>query len=345
MSLNCSDFGEVVQNAPGWKELNFDRAVSEMKPIVSVCVVAYQQNDYILECLESIVAQETTFEFEIIIGEDNSSDGTREKCLRFAEEHADKCRLFLHDRSNQFEVEGVVTGRFNLLVAHANARGQYIACCEGDDYWNDSSKLQKQFIFMEQNNDVSLLHTDYDWYCQSTGKLTKNFHKSSRIIFSEKYGVEEYFLNPKARTATFFFRNDGIVDLLELSMQQNWSVADTAILLFFLEKGFCGYLDQSTATYRQHSSSLSRGSSYEQKRKFLEHGSSKVKRYFATRYKITNREVLRKLDLDELNDRLALACQGGNALEFIGCWLASVWYVGISKRHFRLLFAFIRRRV
>ena len=75
--------------------LNQSKPVNQTKPLVSVCVITYNQADYIGECIESILAQETTFPFEIIIGEDNSTDGTRELCKKYADENPDKIRLFL----------------------------------------------------------------------------------------------------------------------------------------------------------------------------------------------------------------------------------------------------------
>ena len=125
------------------------------KPLVSVVVPTYQHAAIIGECLDSILLQETTFPFEILVGEDESSDGTREICQRYAEAHPDRIRLFLGRRADVVHILGKPTGRRNLLTLLEAARGRYIAMCEGDDYWTDPLKLQKQVDFLEAHPEYS----------------------------------------------------------------------------------------------------------------------------------------------------------------------------------------------
>src|SRR5699024_4437306 len=73
-------------------------------PMVSVCVQTYQHGYYINECLDGIVMQETDFSYEILLGDDGSTDGTRESCVEYAEKYPDKIRLFLHNRENNIKV-------------------------------------------------------------------------------------------------------------------------------------------------------------------------------------------------------------------------------------------------
>ena len=113
-------------------------------PLVSVCVPTYQHVRFIKSCLDGILMQETPFNFEILIGEDESTDGTRDICLEYAERFPGKIRLFLHKRENNIKVDGVPTGRFTFLYNLFSANGKYIALCDGDDYWKDPLKLQKQ---------------------------------------------------------------------------------------------------------------------------------------------------------------------------------------------------------
>ena len=120
------------------------------EPLVSICVQTYQHVDFIKDCLDGILKQETSFPFEILLGEDASTDGTREICLEYAEKYPDKIRLFLHHRENNIKINGKPTGRFIFLYNMFSARGKYIALCEGDDYWTDPLKLQKQVGFLEK---------------------------------------------------------------------------------------------------------------------------------------------------------------------------------------------------
>ena len=120
-------------------------------PVVSVCVQTYNQIDFLPVCLEGILMQKTNFEIEILLGEDASSDGTRELCIEYAQKYPEKIRLFLHDRKNNIKVGENFTGMFNSLYNFFSAKGKYIAYCDGDDCWTDPHKLQKQVDFMDKN--------------------------------------------------------------------------------------------------------------------------------------------------------------------------------------------------
>lgn len=117
---------------------------------VSVCVPTYQHARSIKHCLDSLLEQECEFPYEILIGEDGSTDGTRELCLEYASRHPEKIRLFLQSRENNIRINGYPTGRFNLLYLLSKAQGEYIALCEGDDWWTDKDKLQLQVKAMSE---------------------------------------------------------------------------------------------------------------------------------------------------------------------------------------------------
>jgi glycosyltransferase involved in cell wall biosynthesis len=136
--------------------LGTDKTVNKIEPLVSICVQTYQHMNFIRECLNGILIQQTKFQFEIIVGEDESTDGTREVCKEYAERYPDKIRLFLRSRKDVIYIDGSPTGRFNLVENIKVARGKYIAICEGDDFWTDPLKLQKQYDLMEFNPTASL---------------------------------------------------------------------------------------------------------------------------------------------------------------------------------------------
>jgi len=104
--------------------------------------------------------QETDFPVEIIIGEDESDDGTREICKEYAGQYPELIRLFLHRRENNIPIHDRPTGRFQSTYSKFMARGKYVAICEGDDYWTDPKKLQKQVGFLEKNPKYVLTHHD-----------------------------------------------------------------------------------------------------------------------------------------------------------------------------------------
>ena len=135
-------------------------------PMVSVLVPTYQHVDFIRACLESILSQVTHFQVEVLIGEDGSTDGTQVICEELAVKYPNRIRLFYGKREDVIQILGRPTGRRNLLGLITQARGRYIALCEGDDYWTDPLKLQKQVDLLEQHPDHAM--------CFSRAQLLKN---------------------------------------------------------------------------------------------------------------------------------------------------------------------------
>ncbi|MBS1581562.1 MAG: glycosyltransferase [Bacteroidetes bacterium] len=107
-------------------------------------MLTYQHASYIRDCLESILAQRTTHAFEVLIGEDGSTDGTREICLEVQQRYPERVKVLLNDRRNVIHIEGSPSGRWNALNLYTQARGRFVALCEGDDRWCDPGKLQLQ---------------------------------------------------------------------------------------------------------------------------------------------------------------------------------------------------------
>ena len=156
------------------------------EPMVSVQVSTYQHADFIRDCLDGILMQETDFPVEILIGEDESSDGTREICKEYADRHPDTIRLFLHRRENNIHIHGRPTPRFQSTYTRFKCRGKYIALCEGDDYWTDPLKLQKQVSLLESYpNLAGSFHKTIDME-HATGQIKKTFaDKTPEIVTAE----------------------------------------------------------------------------------------------------------------------------------------------------------------
>lgn len=119
----------------------------------SVIILTYNQRAYVNECIERTISQNTTFPIETILADDCSTDGTREICEGYAEKYPELIR-FLPSDHNLGAVE-------NEHRAFLTARGKYIATCEGDDFWTDPLKLQKQVDFLEANPDYSVCFHRY----------------------------------------------------------------------------------------------------------------------------------------------------------------------------------------
>ena len=121
-------------------------------PAVSVSVITYNQRDLLPRALDSILAQRTNFRFEIIIGDDGSTDGTQDVIRDYHRRYPDIIVPILHPRNNP----DAVAGRTNNLTNLAACRGRYTAMLDGDDYWSCPDKLQFQYDILEKYPEVNL---------------------------------------------------------------------------------------------------------------------------------------------------------------------------------------------
>jgi glycosyltransferase involved in cell wall biosynthesis len=119
-----------------------------MLPLVSIWMTTYNHEAFIAQAIEGVLMQQTNFPYEIVIGEDCSTDRTREIVLGYKKQYPEKIRLFLPDRN--LGMKPMFEASYSLCS------GRYIAWLDGDDYWTDPLKLQKQVDFMEANPDFVL---------------------------------------------------------------------------------------------------------------------------------------------------------------------------------------------
>ena len=122
----------------------------EKEPLVSIKCLTYNHEPYIRQCLDGFVMQKTNFKFEAIVHDDASTDKTADIIREYAEKYPDIIKP-IYETENQYSKHD---GSLNRIM-NAHMRGKYIAFCEGDDYWIDPLKLQKQVDFLEANPDYS----------------------------------------------------------------------------------------------------------------------------------------------------------------------------------------------
>lgn len=238
------DFQEFKKKYEKVPVEHYSHKVNE-NPEVSVCVQTYNHAPYIKECLNGILMQQTDFPIEILLGEDSSKDGTREICIDYAEKYPDKIRLFLHHRENNIQIGGQPTGRFNFLYNLYNASGQYIALCEGDDYWTDPLKLQKQVDFLETNNRFSLICTDYS-ECDSSGTILKGSVWGDRPKKIDNISILRNY-KPKLLTTVF---NSQTLRGINLSCLSDGLNGDNFLFAIITRKKPAYYLNEVTGVYR-----------------------------------------------------------------------------------------------
>ena len=218
----------------------------EVMPVVSVCVITYNQAPYVEKCLDSILAQRTDFPIEICVGEDDSSDGTREICRRYADNHPEKVRLFLRERKDVIYHGGQPTGNFNLLQTLKECRGDYIALCEGDDYWLDPLKLQRQVDFLEAHPDFSGVCTQVEVIDRDGTPLgpSQAFPKRDTLEFDYLIGAFAVY------TCSFMLRR-GAIDERFLEWLKHTPVGDIPLFVWCSRSGPIGCMPDKMAAYRQ----------------------------------------------------------------------------------------------
>ncbi len=219
------------------------------KPLVSVCVQTYRHAGYIEQCLNSILAQKTSFPYEIILGEDDSEDATREICKRFAEKYPDKIRLFLRSRKDVIFIDGKPTGRFNFMENLKASNGQYIAICEGDDYWTDTGKLQLQYDTLQKNPGYGI--------CFHRVQEVNDFNPSQSkflpdITSDTDYTIDDYILSNRTATCSMFFRRSLIDPLPAWFAAVPFGDLGTILLVMKRSNGKAIVLERVMAVYRVH---------------------------------------------------------------------------------------------
>lgn len=131
-------------------------------PLVSVCMTAYNHEPYLREAIEGVLAQRTDFAVELVVGEDCSTDRTR----AIAEEYAAACP----GRVRLVTGPGNIGWRANYLRTFEACRGKYVAYCDGDDWWCDPGKLQRQVDLLEADPACGMCYTRADNFYQATGR-------------------------------------------------------------------------------------------------------------------------------------------------------------------------------
>ena len=208
------------------------------KPLVSVCMITYNQASYIREAIEGVMMQRTDYSFELIISDDCSQDYTRSICEDYREKYPDKVRLLFRDQNL-----GVSE---NFYAALFSATGKYIAFCEGDDYWIDPYKIQKQVDFLEQNVEVGCVYTDFNMYHQESGEMEKSLFHIQPENFPLHSNLEAFICHPLYfAPCTWMFRQ-------ELLPKSTLHSVDATFVLFahMLSITEIYYLPEVTAVYR-----------------------------------------------------------------------------------------------
>lgn len=213
-----------------------NKVVEEIsEPIVSVRTSTYNHAPYIKQCIEGVLMQKTTFPFEFIIGEDFSTDETRDIVFEYAKKYPNIIRVVTADYN--------VGSKANGQRCIRRCRGKYVAICEGDDYWIDPLKLQKQVEFLEKNPEYGLIFTNVDVFYQKTGSWKRSYLTSKGLVPScfEEHLINAGYIAP----LTWMYRTEFLQ-----TKPYHYVDGTFPLALDIWAKSKVYFLDEVTAVYR-----------------------------------------------------------------------------------------------
>lgn len=209
---------------------------------VSVAMITYNHESYIREALDGILMQETNFDFNIIIGEDTSSDNTKSIIQEYIEKFSNKISCTFHVNNL-----GMMPNFINTLKS---CNGEYIAICEGDDYWIDPLKLQKQVDFLESNKDYVICFHKVMILNDNNLEADINIERRYNSIKKLPATVLDLLEHGNfIHTPSVLFRNQ-ITDLPTEFVYS--TVGDYFLYIIHSQKGYIKRLDEVMAIYRNN---------------------------------------------------------------------------------------------
>ena len=218
--------------------------ISKEIPLVSVCIRSHNQEKFIAQAIDSVLMQKTTFPFEIIIGDDNSKDNS----INILDEYTTNNPELIHVLKSEVKLGGAK----NLRQTIEHSKAKYIALCDGDDYWTDVYKLQKQVDFLEQHKEyIACFHNVINIYENNEDK-SSFFHSAG---FPQHHTYETVVKNK------WFLPINGLVFIREYVFFPNWfdnvKHDDYVMDLALASKGSFYIMRDVMAVYRHHGNNMS----------------------------------------------------------------------------------------
>lgn len=210
-----------------------------LKPIVSVLCLTYNQKEYVRQCLDGFLMQKTNFEYEILINDDASNDGTTEVLKEYQKKYPKIISIYTHS-VNQYSKNAN-----NMYVRYLfpKAKGRYIALCDGDDYWTDPNKLQRQVDFLEKNQDYSM--------CFHPVKVVFENHEEPDSIYpindnKDDFTLKELLKSNFIQTNSVMYRKQNYVGMELDVMPGDWYMH-----LYHAQFGKIGFINKTMSVYRR----------------------------------------------------------------------------------------------
>ena len=211
-------------------------------PLVSICCTTYNHVNYIRQCLDGFVIQKTKLPIEILIHDDASTDGTQDIIREYEAKYPNIIKP-IYQKENQYS-KGV---KVSLVYNYSRAKGKYIALCEGDDYWTDPYKLQKQVDFLESHPDYVMCSHRFDQYYEDGHRLEKEKDDTFQgVDYDLRNLIGGKWLT---QTLTVMYRRSA----LDLKQYERYGMSMDIILFYELLKHGKGYcFPEAMGVYRYH---------------------------------------------------------------------------------------------
>jgi glycosyltransferase involved in cell wall biosynthesis len=240
--MNTSSYLEKIMRMVDKVE---DWTVLPTDPIVSVWMITFNHEPFICQAIEGVLMQQTSFPFELVIGDDKSTDRTREIVKEYQQLYPDRIRLRLAK-------ENLYSQKLKQGVGVLSAcRGQYIAMCEGDDYWTDPLKLQKQVDFLETHPECAIcFHNVISFSENGTDRPFARVPEGQKLIST----LEDILVTDFIPTCSTMFRNHLFSDFPD--WYYRLPMGDWSLHVLNAQHGRIGYIPEVMAAYRRHTGGI-----------------------------------------------------------------------------------------
>jgi|SRR5690625_500422 len=269
---------------------------SDIKPLVSIRTMAYNHENYIRECLEGVLMQKTTFPVEFLIHDDASTDNTAAIIKEYEKRYPNVIKAY-YQTENSYSKNPKEKRRLrqNFFLMF---KGKYIALCEGDDYWIDPLKLQKQVSFLEENDEYGLVHTKAKVFNQTTGKMLDD------VIGDPNNTYFDFLMKNRIATVTVVLRNSLIKEYRKEVKpgNMNWKMGDYPLWIWISRRSKIMFLPDSTVVRRLVKGSVSNQQDREKQIEFLR-STIQIKKYFISKYSCTEEKlkaIKEKIAIDKI---------------------------------------------
>lgn len=286
------------------------------KPIVAIAMICYNHEKFIAKAIEGVLMQKTDFRYKLFITDDNSKDNTAAICEKYRYKNLD----IIYFESFVKNLGSMGNAIYNLQKCQESG-AEYIALCEGDDYWSDPLKLQRQVNFLKRNNDYEMVVHKHDRLVNNNLEIDKNIYQESLTTVDLAKGINFLTLSALFRTNSF---NEYVFKLI-------YEIPYTNFLFLYLSQfGKVRLLNENMGVYRVHGGGIWSDQSIEEKYQISQSTLIKIINYFK----------------DEGIKKILIGKYVGNSLNMVshfikqnkfkktGIYLKESFLFGLETKHF-----------